>query len=133
MAIPSIQDREWTAEHAMGSDSMPETILDALEEDLERRNRRFLLVSGSQGQGATIGTDFPQRESGAQFSMPSRPFEIQSEVMDTTVEDFDVDEDVEVSPARSVENDRPRGVFDTSDTDSLNARRCQRRCVRHRR
>ena len=72
----SIQDRGWTAEHAMGSDSVPGTILDALEEDLERRNRRLLLVSGSQGQGA----------------MPSRPSEIQSEVMDTTVDDSDVDE-----------------------------------------
>ena len=82
----------------MGSDSVPETILDALEEDLERRNRRLLLVRGSQSQGA----------------MPSRPSEIQSVVMDTTVDDSDVDE--EVSPARSVENDRPGG---TSDTDSL--------------
>ena len=54
--------------------------------------------------------------------MPSQPSEIQSEVVDMTVEDSDVDEDVEVAPARSVENDRPRhGVFDTSDTESLNA------------
>ena len=59
----SIQDREWTAEHATRPDSVPETILDALEEDLERRNRRLLLVSGSQGQGATSETDFPQWES----------------------------------------------------------------------
>ena len=118
----SIQDREWTAEHATGPDSVPETILDALEEDLERRNRRFLLVSGSQGQGATIETDFPQWESGAQFSMPRQPSEIQSEVVDMTVEDSDADEDVEVAPARSVENDRPRnGVSDTSATESLNA------------
>ena len=111
----STQDRE-TAEHVVGSVSVPATILDALEEDLERRNRRLLLVSGSQG--ATVGTDFPQRESGAQFSMPSQ---LQSEVVDTIVEDSDADEDVAVSPARSVEIDRPGGVFDTSDTESLNA------------
>ena len=118
----SIQDREWTAEHATGPDSVPDTILNALEEDSERQNRWLLLVSGSQGQGSTIETDFPQWESGAQFSMPSRPSEIQSEVVDMTVEDSDVDEDVEVAPARSVENDRPRpGVSDTSDTESLNA------------
>ena len=70
----SIQDREWTEEHVVGSDSVPETILDTLEEDLERGNRRLLLVSGSQGQGA----------------MPSPLSEIQSEVMDTTVDDSDV-------------------------------------------
>ena len=70
--------------------------LDALAEDLERRNRRLLLVSGSQGQGATIETDFPQWESGAQLSMPSRLSEIQSEVVDMTAEDSDADEDVEV-------------------------------------
>ena len=98
----STQDCEWTAEHAAGSESVPATIFDALEEDLEQRNRRLLLVSGSQG--VTVGTDFPQ-----------------SEVVGTIVEDSDADEDVAVSPARSVEIDRPGGVFDTSDTESLNA------------
>ena len=123
----SIQDREWTAEHATGPDSVPETILDALEEDLERRTRRLSLVSGSQGQGATFETDFPQWESGAQFSMLSRLSEIQSEVVDMTdEEDSDVDEDIEVGPARShgedVESEATSGVgpmTDMSDTDSL--------------
>ena len=94
--------REW---HRITFNARDHTILDALEKDLERPNRRLLLVSGSQGQGATIETDFPQREGGEQFSMPSRPSEIQNEVVDMTVEYFDVDEDVEVSPARSVKNE----------------------------
>ena len=66
----SIQERDWTAEHVTGPDSVPETILDAFEEDLEPQTRWLLVVSGSQGQGATVETDFPQRESGAQFSNP---------------------------------------------------------------
>ena len=64
-----------------------ETIFDALEEDLELRSRQLLVVSGSQGHGATIETDFLS--------------EIQSEVVDMIDEDSDADEDVEVAPSRS--------------------------------
>ena len=45
----SIKDRDWTAELVTGPDSVPETILDAREEDLEPQTRRLLVVSGSQG------------------------------------------------------------------------------------
>ena len=92
-----------------GSQRMPQD-LDALEEDLELRSRRLLLVSGSQGQGATIETDFPS--------------EIQSEVVDMINEDSDADE--EVAPSRSHGEDvdsearsRVGATTDMSDTDSL--------------
>ena len=69
--------------------SVPETILDAFEEDLERRNRRLVLADGSRRQGSTTETYFTQWDSDAQFSMPSRPSEFQSQIVDMTVMDFD--------------------------------------------
>ena len=67
----SIQDREWIAEHATGPDS-PETILDALEEDLEPQTPQLLVVSGSQGQGTTVETDFPRRRMEHNSQCPAK-------------------------------------------------------------
>ena len=101
---------------AMEPSSVPETILDALEEDLVRRNRRLVLVDGSRRQGSTTETDFTQWDSDAQFSMPSRPSEFQSQIVDVTV--MDSDSSPVVTPRHlAVEGTQPAQV------DSLSANR----------
>ena len=101
---------------AMEPCSVPETILDALEEDLVRRNRRLVLVDGSRRQGSTTETDFTRWDSDAQFSMPSRPSEFQSQIVDVTVMDSDSSPVVTPRPL-AVEGTQPAQV------DSLSANR----------
>ena len=65
-----IRDR---SSHVGDRDRVPETTVDALEEDLERPSRRLVLVGG--GHQTPLTAEDTQWESGARFSFPAVPSE----------------------------------------------------------
>ena len=96
------------------------TLLDALEEDLSgtlpdpQSARSQVVVVGNQG--VVVETDFTQWDSDAQFSMPSRPSEFQSQIVDMTLMDSDT------SPVVTPRDHRANGNIPTP-VDSFTSNR----------
>ena len=104
-------------------DRAPETIVDALEEDLERPSRRLVLVGGHQ---TPLPAEDTQWESDAQFSFPTRPSELQSQfespngvVVVMTIGDSDEEDAPYMGMSVDTEIQHQASSDSLSDTESL--------------